>query len=277
MIDTSDSADDISIPGLPKSKLRRSKSNTGGSGSNRTMLTVVVSVIATLLIGAVSTWALGLYPSQRRAAEVQTLLQRAEDALQGERYLNEPRGNDVEDITDAVLALDPDNARAHQLRTAAAVRLRNQGVELRNSGHPQEALRVLRRATRLVEDSEIRSLIDTIQNELHPPVPTTPAAATTTPTPTPAQRPATRVRHPGTHTEPNEPEPVTTQATQSTTFHPTFTPGRDPNQPAPPQPQPQQQVQPQPQPNPDPPQMHGGPSQTDNPPAQDPNGGAVAF
>jgi serine/threonine-protein kinase len=286
-IDTRDSADDISIPGLPRSKSRKKSVSSSGSsgsnvsGSNRTVVTIIASVLTTLLIGATAAWALGLYPSQRRELEVRGLLGRADDALHAERYLHEPDENDVEDLTDAVLALDPNNARARQMRSVAAVRLRNRAVEMRNGGHPDQALPLLRSATRLVEDSEIRTLIDTIENEMHAPVPTTPAVVT--PPPAPAQRPATRVRHPGAAPDPEPAGPETTQPTQ-TTFHPTFTPGRDPNQPAnvqpqpqpPVQPQPQPQVQPHPQPNPDPPQMHGGPSQPESP-QPDPNGGAVAF
>ena len=305
-IDPRDSDDDISIPGLPKSKLRRARKQkqreaeransaeptdsytppTDSGSSKKTLITVVASVIATLLIGATAAWALGLYPSQRRALEVSALLARSEDALRAERYLHEADENDVEDLTDAVLALDPNNTRAAQIRQAGAMRLRNRAVEMRNGGHPDQALPLLRNAMRLVDDSEIRTLMDTIEAETRAPVPTTPATApTTAPATTPTAHPTTPRPH---HT--NEPEPpptTTTQPVLPTPFRPTFTPGRDPNQPAPttpptttPQTTPQPPVITHPTtPTTTPTQpdqgMHGGPSQVENPPP-DPTG-AVAF
>ncbi len=286
-ISANDSDDDIDIPGLPRRKARKpprreaESGTTSGGSPNRTVATIVISVIATLLIGATAAWALGLYPSQRHEAQIRDLLYRSQQALISEHYLHQTDENDVEDLTDAVIALDPSNSRARQIRTSAAVRLRNRAVELRNSGHGDQALPLLRSATRLVDDTEIRDLVTTIEREIQNPAPVPPTVAP--PTPPPVVTPRTNVRPRRTNAEPDGPEPpptTTTQPVQPTQVRPTFTPGRDPNQPAnprppvvtPPQnPRPPVVVTPPPQ-NPPPDPMQGGPSQPDNPPP-DPNGG----
>ncbi|MEI8255996.1 MAG: hypothetical protein WCJ30_10030, partial [Deltaproteobacteria bacterium] len=99
-----------------------------------------------------------------------------------------------------------------------------------------------------------------------------------------------RPRRPNSGADDLEPAPTTTtQPVQSLPVRPTFTPGRDPEQPANPTPRPPVVTPPQnprppvvvtpppnPQPQNQPDPMQGGPSQPDNPPP-DPNNGGVQF
>jgi hypothetical protein len=297
-----DADDDFSIPGLPRRKLKSRQA----SGGRSTVATIIVSVIATLALGAGAVWILGLMPSQRRDSEVRDLMFRAEDAYRGHRYSHQDDESDVEDLTDAVLALSPQHARARELRSASALGLRNQAVELANGGHPDQALPLLQRALRLSDDPEIRNLLSQVQQAQQQPQPNAPNVAPPAPngaTAPPANAAPAHVgpAHP-THAHPTTSDPPVTNPNpapqpsgptftpggRTTPSTPTFTPGRDPNQPTPPRnPEPRVVRQPPAQPGPanpppdNPPQMVGGPSQTDpTPPPQpppDPNGGGTAF
>jgi hypothetical protein len=297
--------DDFSIPGLPKRKLMRQGQPAGGS---RTLVTIIVSVVATLALGAGAVWILGLLPSQRRETEVRDLMYRAEDAYRGHRYTHESDENDVEDLTDAVLALAPQHGRARELRSAASLALRNQAVELANGGHPEQALPLLHRAVRLSDDPEIRALLTQVETAAHAPTPTTGMPTTTTNPPpvappngtNPPAAPHNGSAHP-THphnplgANPPDEETPPQHGPDGTPAHPTFTPGQNGNVPTHPTFTPGRTpgstnnqsnnppVVQQPPANPpdNPPQMVGGPSQTDpTPPPQppsDPNAGGTAF
>jgi serine/threonine-protein kinase len=265
--------EDFEVPGLPARR-------RPGQGK-RTVVTVVATVVLTVLVGAGATWALGLYPSQRREAELQGLLARADEALQAERLVRDPAGNDVERLTSAVLSLSPGHARARQLRLAAAMHLRNEGVQQLNEGHPERAVPALRGALRLAEDpTELRELLARAERERAaaptPPTPSptptaapAPAAAARPPAPAPAPRP-----RPTAPAAPPPPPPAASPMPAIPTGRPTFTPGRDPSMPPPPPPPPSwappvviAPSEPPPRPPPPPPP----------PPPNDPGAGGMAF
>ncbi len=161
-------------------------------GAGRTFAIIAASVIMTVLIAAGAAWAFRMFPSQRRADEIATLLRRSNDAFQLGRYMHSPTGEDVEDLTDAVLALDSRNTRAVQLRRNAATRLKAASDTERLAGHPERALPILQDALRLIDDPLIREEIAATQREvdaLHAP-PTPPTRPVRPPQPRPVTRPA---------------------------------------------------------------------------------------
>ena len=162
------------------------------SGAGRTFAIIAVSVIMTVVIAAGAAWAFRLFPSQRRADEIAALLRRSNDAFQLGRYMHSPTGEDVEDLTDAVLALDSRNTRAVQLRRNAATRLKAASDTERLAGHPERALPILQDALRLLDDPLIRDEIAATQREIdaqHAP-PTTPTRPPRPPVTRPVARPA---------------------------------------------------------------------------------------
>ncbi len=230
-------ADEFSVPGLPKSR--------SGAGSSRTMVTIVASVVLTVCLGVAAAWALGMFPSQRRDEEIRGLLRRAQDSLQADRLTHHVRGDDVEDVTDALLALDPGNAAARTLRRSAATRLRNSAVQEHNAEHLDRAIDLMRNAIRLGADGDATDVLQQFEREQRmrpaapvvPGPPGAPGANPTTPpnaagaarTATPAggrPRPTGGPRTPGGASDPpeviNPPQPVIPTG-------PTWTPGRDPH------------------------------------------------
>lgn len=286
--------DEIAIPGLP------TRSRNNGRSRSRTVVTVMVSVLITVAVGAGVGWALGLYPSQRREAQIRALLARAQEAYRAERLVHDASNDDVEDLTDAVLVLSPGNERALQLRRAAAMRLRNAAIQHINDGHPDRALPLLQAALRLTSnDTELLELQARAERDLHPPAVPPPVH----PSPPPPARTPSRSSETlrsrstpatGNSTQRNTPEPSSTSSAPAVPVgSPTFVPGRDPSlQPPPPEnrpafPPPQVVIQQPPVVNPpsgdnssDPSvSQHPTPSQPapPPPPVEDPNGGGVAF
>jgi serine/threonine-protein kinase len=150
--------DEFNIAGLPK---MRERSQTG-----RTIAIVLVTVIVTLGIGLASMWGMGMFPSQRRARLVANMLHDAETALAADRLMHSSDQN-VEDLTSTILRLSPGNARAQQLRQAAAMRLRNRAVELRNDTRVEQGLPLLRSALLLTpNNSELTELIALFEREI---------------------------------------------------------------------------------------------------------------
>ena len=179
-------------------------------GAAKTFLVVVVSVLLTVSLAAGAAWFFRMFPSQRRADEIAALLRRSNDAFQLGRYVHMPNGEDVEDLTDAVLALDRSNSRASQLRRAAATRLKASSDAERLAGHPERAVPILQDALRLLDDPLIREELTAAQREsdaLRAPLAPTPAHPTR-PVSRPVSRPAPHdptLDHPAQPVVPLEP------------------------------------------------------------------------
>ncbi len=210
-------------------------------GAARTLAVIIASVLVTTALAAGAAWSFRMFPSQRRADEISALLRRSSDAFQLGRYAHMPNGEDVEDLTDAVLALDRANARATQLRHAAATRLKAASDAERLAGHPERAVPILQDALRLLDDALIREELAAAQREadaLRNPPPTTPTHPTR-PVSRPVARPAPHdptLDHPAQPVVPLNPpiapapdpsttQPVTQPVTQPTTH--TARPRRD--------------------------------------------------
>jgi len=219
-------------------------------------LVLLAAVVASgvMVTGA---WALRMFPEQRRADQVATLLRRANDAMRAERLTRATNRYSVEDITDDVLAIEPGNARARQLRRAAAVKLANSATRARNDHHPEQALPLLQDALRLMEDATLRQELAATQREIDEQRPRpveTPAprprpavrapepARAAAPSPAPAPSPSPAPAPAPTAARPTTPSPRRSatggrngHATELPTPEPgvTFTPGRDPNEPTP--------------------------------------------
>jgi hypothetical protein len=165
-------------------------------GAGRTFAVVVTSVVLTVLVALGAAWGLRMFPQQRRDDEIAGLLRRANDALHLGRYAHAPDNNDVEDLTDAVIALDPRNQRAFAQRHAAAVRLKVSSDAERQAGHPERAVALLQDALRLEEDATLRDELAAAQRELeaqrNAAAPAPAPRATPRPAPRAAPRPAPR-------------------------------------------------------------------------------------
>jgi len=221
-------------------------------------LVLLAAVVASGVMVA-GAWGLRMFPEQRQADQVASLLRRANDAMRAERLTRATNRYSVEDITDDALAIEPGNARARQLRRAAAVKLANSATRARNDHHPEQALPLLQDALRLMEDATLRQELEATQREIdeqRPRPAVTPAprprpavrapepARASAPSPAPAPAPA---RSPATSPAPSGPRPTTAAPRRSATGgrnghapelptqEPgvTFTPGRDPNEPPP--------------------------------------------
>jgi serine/threonine protein kinase len=150
--------DEIHVPGLPR---RRDPAQT-----RRTIALVLVTVAMTVGVGLAGLWGMGMFPSQRRAAVIANLIRDADEAFRADRLVHDVRGNDVEDLTDIVLRMQPGHPRALELRRVASMRLRNRAVELRNEGHPERGLPLLRSALVLVpEQPEVTELVALFERE----------------------------------------------------------------------------------------------------------------
>jgi hypothetical protein len=154
----------------------------------------VVLLAAALASGVIAAgaWGMHLLPHQREAARraenVATLLRRAGDAMTAQRFARSPNHYSVEDFTDDVFAIEPNNPRAVQLRRVAAARLADAATTARNNHHPEQAIPMLEGALRLADDPATRQDLAAARRELdeqraHP-------AATPTPRPRPVVRPA---------------------------------------------------------------------------------------
>jgi serine/threonine-protein kinase len=213
-------------------------------GAGRTLMVILASVLVTMILATAAAWAFRLFPSQRRSDEIAILLRRANEALRLGRYVHAASGADVEDLTDAVLALDPHNARAAQLRRAAAMRLKADSDAERTAGHPERAVSLLQDALRLIDDATLREELAATQREIE--VRRTPPPAPVRPTPRPTPRPRVEVPrdptldHPAQPVVPLHPPVVPAQPptqAQSRTVRPRRDPGvvvqsppSDPNQ-----------------------------------------------
>ncbi len=253
--------DDVQVSGLRSRRVTRPTEEDEElvlprrrSGVWRALGLILLAAAIASGVMAAGAWGLRMFPEQRRADQVASLLRRANDAMRAERLTRATNRYSVEDITDDVLAVEPGNARARQLRRAAAVKLANSATAARNDHHPEQALPLLQDALRLMEDATLREELATTQREIdalrvHPAAapaprphsavrPTAPAPATSTPATrapvtrapvtsaapqvtTPPRRTATRGRN-GSEPAIPTPEPGVT-----------FTPGRDPNEPPP--------------------------------------------
>lgn len=241
----------ISVSGLPHR-----------TSAGRTFAVVVLSAVIALGAGIGVAYAFRMFPSQRRVDEIALLVARADEALANGLYVRAGGNNDVEDLTDAILTLDPRNPRALALRRRAAVRLKEQADRERVAGHPDLALPFLRDALRLVDDATLREELSAAQREadqLHArPTPTESPARSVTHPPTPrapTERAATPPRRAAPSRRSSRSQPVEptepTVPTQTPVLLPndgvTFTPGASPpSSPAPSQPS--QPTQPSPQP-----------------------------
>jgi hypothetical protein len=201
------------------------KPSTGG----RTVAVVLASVVLTITLAAAGAWGLRMFPSQRREDDIAGLVLRANEALRLGRYTHVSTGNDVEDLTDTILTLDPRNARAPEIRRNAATRLKAASDAERVAGHPDRAVDLLRDALRLVDDPTLRDELLAAQREVEAQRnAATPQPVRPTPTPRPMPRPAPRppVREDPTLVHPVQPvEPL----------HPAVTPVAPPTE-APPTP-----------------------------------------
>lgn len=108
------------------------------------MRTIVIAAAAGLCLGLAGGFAIGRYThvgDQHAAvdAAVETLVQRAENALAGARF-DEPEKDNVLDLTDQILTLRPDEPRARAIRERAADRLVRIGLERKSKGALREAL-----------------------------------------------------------------------------------------------------------------------------------------
>ncbi len=156
----------------------------------------VVLLAASLAAGMVGggAWAMRVFPSQRRADDVARLLRQANDAMVADRLSHTSNGYSVEDYTNQVLAIEPGNARARQLRRSAAVRLSNAATQARNDHHPELAIPLLESALRLMDDAALRQELVATRQEVEQmrapaPTPARPRPTPRAPTPAPA-RPA---------------------------------------------------------------------------------------
>jgi serine/threonine-protein kinase len=136
------------------------------SGVGRTFALVLVSMVCTVALVIVGAWGFRMFPSQRREDEIRVLLLRANEALRLGRYTHSSSGEDVEDLTDAVLVLDPRNTRAQEIRRNAATRLKVASDTERTAGRPDRAVDLLREALRLVDDPILREELAAAQREV---------------------------------------------------------------------------------------------------------------
>jgi serine/threonine-protein kinase len=222
-----DDLDDIQIAGLPRKKRRETRAGPSYSPprasaeditvqgmpaprgtTGRTLAIVMASVIAAVLLVAVGAYAFRMFPTQRRQDDITGLLQRADEALSLGRYVHASNGSDVEDLTDAVLALEPGTSRAFQLSRSAAARLKTAADAERVAHHPERAVPLIQDAIRLVDDPALREDLAAAQRELDaqrtptPPAPT-PRTQPPRPTPAPAPSPTPRANTPRTNTPRN--------------------------------------------------------------------------
>jgi hypothetical protein len=249
--------DEIHVSGLPSRRVTRPTAEDDDFSAPPRRSSPWKALGLVLLAGTMASsvmaggaWALHLFPEQRRADNVASLLRRASDAMRADRLARSPTHYSVEDITNDVLAIEPDNVRARQLRRGAAVKLANSATTARNNRHPELAIPLIEDALRLMEDPVLRQELAEARQELedqrahpvvtpalrpHPVVrPMAPAAPPTAPATAPAtvprgdagtpaasadtiatRRSASRGRN-ATPATPPEPEPGVT-----------FTPGRD--------------------------------------------------
>jgi len=252
--------DDLQVSGLRSRRVTRptpDEDELAGpprrSGVWRALGLVLLAALVASGVMVAGAWGLRMFPEQRRADQVASLLRRANDAMRAERLTRATNRYSVEDITDDALAIEPGNARARQLRRAAAVKLANSATRARNDHHPEQALPLLQDALRLMDDATLRQELEATQREIDEqrPRPTV--------TPAPRPRPAVRAPEPARAPAPSPaPAPAASpspSAARPTTAAPrrsatggrnghdpalptpepgvTFTPGRDPNEPPP--------------------------------------------
>jgi hypothetical protein len=218
---------DLELPGLP-----RRGSRAAGTSFGTTVFTVGVSMVLAFALALGGAWAFRMFPHQRRADELQLLLSRASSALADGRYVHTRDGSDVEDLTDAVLALDPHNPRAQALRQAAAARLRASADDARLRGRPADALPHLQNALRLVEDSALRGELSALERQVQessrprPPRPApAPPPAAPPPRRPPSASPLVHPPQPAQPLQPHGPAPNQPAAVRPAATAPERTPG----------------------------------------------------
>lgn len=118
------------------------------------MARVAVVALVVAVVSGAGGFALGrlTHVGERHAAadaEIDKLLERAENALRAEHF-DEPHGESVLDLTDQVLARRPEEPRARALRQRASDRLVRLGLDRKALGFPGEALERYEIAAKLV-------------------------------------------------------------------------------------------------------------------------------
>ncbi|MBL8605263.1 MAG: protein kinase [Myxococcales bacterium] len=293
-----DDDDDLQVPGLPrkaKPRLPRgaevappdAATLQGVEGKSarpasalRTVGLVVLSSVIALGVMTGGAYGLRLFPGQQREDELGALLRRAEAAFSANRLVHSDNGEDVEDLTDAVLAIDRDNARATRLRRNAAAQLKAAADAERTAHRPERAIPFLQDALRLLDDATLRADLADAQREAQAQRP--PAVPPPTPRPNRPQANPNRAvvsptaPQPAPAAPPPAPNAARPSAPGAAPSDPgvTFTPGRDPNHEAPgqpaaldPAPPPPQEPAPAPQPAPQVVQTPFGPMRVSNGPA----------
>ncbi|MEZ4408176.1 MAG: protein kinase [Polyangiales bacterium] len=200
----------LSVPGL-------SKPNSLG----RTLAVIFLSVVVALGAAVGVAYATRMFPSQRREDEIASLVARAQEALANGQYVRSRDNRDVEDLTDAILALEARNPRALAIRRTAAARLKDLADRQRVDGHPDRALPLLQDALRLVDDVTLREELAAAQREADQ-LRTRPAATATRPAPA---RPAPA------HAPPAHPAPARPAPAAAATAQRPSTPARRPSRP----------------------------------------------
>lgn len=123
------------------------------------------------VVGAAGGFVVGRYThvGERHAeleAEVDSLVARAEKALAAERF-DEPEGDNVLDLTEQILARQPDEPRARSIRQRAADRLVRLGLQRKAGGNLAAALALYELATRMTRpDHGLLEEIETTKREI---------------------------------------------------------------------------------------------------------------
>lgn len=131
----------------------------------------IIIAILIGLVGLVGGFALGRFThiGERHAqidAEIDKLLVRAESAFHAERF-DEPRGDNVLDLTDEILAKRPDESRARALRQHAADRLVRIGLDRKAKGQLADALSAYELSAKLARpDHGLLEEIEATKSEL---------------------------------------------------------------------------------------------------------------
>ncbi len=273
--------DDLHVPGLPRRARPRPPVGAETVGPEvptlhthprrspaGTAALVLLSMGIAVGVAVGGAYGLRMFPAQQQEDRVNDLLRRADSAFQAGRLVHADNGNDVEDLTDAALALDPRNPRALRLRRNAAAQLKGAGDAERTAGRPARAIPFYQDALRLLDDATLRDDLaaarreaDLVRPRTAPPAP---APARPVPAqPSPAQPGRTNPSR-GAVVAPRGPNPAPTPAAPTAPARPrapgdrtpqpvpgadpgiTFTPGRDSAPPSGPalEPLPQQPAQP---------------------------------
>jgi len=224
--------DDLQVPGLPRKGRARPPVGAEVAGPDMTTLhtpprrsragtaaMVFVSMCIAVGVAAGGAYGLKMFPAQQQEERINDLLRRADSAFEAGRLVHSDNGSDVEDLTDAVLALDLRNPRALRLRRNAAARLKTAGDAERTAGRPAQAIPYYQDALRLLDDATLRDDLAAAQREADARRPPTPPVAPPTP-PTQRTNPSR-----GAVTAPRGPDPAPTPAPTPAPARPRAAPG----------------------------------------------------